>query len=96
MEGIGCSLVGLHQTGLVTISLHLLTRLVWCGGSIGVLPDWSGEKVKVISNQTSLVWRKYFGLTRLNRLKSGDKIIFSIGYSYLRNFTCNIHIDKLE
>ena len=76
MEGIGCSLVGLHQTGLVTISLHLLTRLVWCGGSIGVLPDWSGEKVKVISNQTSLVWRKYFGLTRLNRLKSGDKIIF--------------------
>ena len=65
---IGWSLVGLHQTGLVTISLHLLNRLVWCG-SIGVLPDWSGEKVKVISNQTSLVWGKYFGLTRLNRLK---------------------------
>ena len=68
-EGIGSGLVGLHQTGLVTISLHLLNRLVWCGGSIGVLPDWSGEKVKVISNQTSLVWGKYFGLTRLNRLK---------------------------
>ena len=68
-EGIGCSLDGLHQTGLVTISLHLLTRLVWCGDSIGVLPDWSGEKVKVNSNQTSLVWGKYFGLIRLNRLK---------------------------
>ena len=66
---IGLSLVGLHQTGLVTISLRLLNRLVWCGDSIGVLPDWSGKKVKVNSNQTSLVWGKYFGLTRLDRLK---------------------------
>ena len=74
-EGIGCSLVGLHQTSLVTISLHLLNRLVWCG-SIGVLPDWSGEKVKVISNQTSLAGKVFWSYQteQTESIESKDKV----------------------
>ena len=64
-EGIGWSLVGHHQTGLVRRWCLIETRPVWCGGSIWVSPDRSGEKVMANSHQTGLLWCEYFGHTRL-------------------------------
>ena len=65
VEGIGWSLVGHHQTGLVRRWCLIETRPVWCGGSIWVSPDRSGEKVMANSHQTGLLWCEYFGHTRL-------------------------------